>query len=117
MENAWVSPSIFHSMRKSSKPHRKEPVIIKHILFPKYGYFFSIRFLTYSILYHMENARGFPSISHSIGKCSKTHRVGRTWKIGTHTFPKERAVLYHQIPILWYALSHGTCMAFSINFT
>ena len=29
----------------------------------------------------------FPIISHSTGKCSKTHHMRRTWKIGTHFFP------------------------------
>ena len=35
----------------------------------------------------MGNAWVFPSISHSSGKWNKTHGMGRTWKIGIHTFP------------------------------
>ena len=26
-------------------------------------------------------------ISHSTGKCNKTHGIGKVWEIGTHTFP------------------------------
>ena len=35
----------------------------------------------------MGNAWVFPSISHNMGKCSKTHCMGRTWEISNHTFP------------------------------
>ena len=35
----------------------------------------------------MRNAWVFASIFHSSGKWNKTHRMGRTWKIGIHTFP------------------------------
>ena len=35
----------------------------------------------------MGNAWVYPSISHSTGKCNKTHCMGRTWEIGTHTLP------------------------------
>ena len=35
----------------------------------------------------MGNAWVFPSISHSTGKCNKTHHMERTWEIGTHIFP------------------------------
>ena len=35
----------------------------------------------------MGNDRVFPSISHSMGKCNKTHRMGRSREIGNHTFP------------------------------
>lgn len=34
----------------------------------------------------MRNAWVFPSISQSMKKCSKTHRVGKAWKIGTNFF-------------------------------
>ena len=54
----------------------KEPVILVLILFPKYESFFSIRFLSYGILYHIGNTWGFPSIYHANKKCSKTHPVG-----------------------------------------
>ena len=76
----------------------------KHFL--KYGCFYSTRFLSYRTLYPMENAWGSPSISHSIGKCSKTHPVGRLWDISTYTSLKIPVVLsvviFHQISILWY---------------
>ena len=35
----------------------------------------------------MGNAWVSPSISHSTGKCNKTHRMRWTWETGTHTFP------------------------------
>ena len=35
----------------------------------------------------MENAYIFPSISHSTGKCNKTHGMEKVWEIDTHTFP------------------------------
>ena len=35
----------------------------------------------------MENAWVSPSISHSTRKFNKTHHMGRTREIGTHTFP------------------------------
>ena len=57
------------------------------ILFPQYGYFFPIRFSFYDILHHMGNVWVFPSISHSTGKCNKTHRMGKAWEIGNHAFP------------------------------
>ena len=41
----------------------------------KYRQFYSIRFPSYGILYHMVNAQLFPSISHSMGKCRKAHPV------------------------------------------
>ena len=68
----------------------------------------------------MGNAWIFPSISHSTGKCNKTHGMGKVWEIGTHTFPIvwvlffpldshfmvyfitwEMHVFSHQLPITW----------------
>ena len=57
------------------------------ILFPKYERFFPIWFPSCGILHYMGNAWVFPSISHSMKKSNKIHRMGRTWEIGTHTFP------------------------------
>ena len=39
------------------------------------------------MLHHMGNAWVSSLISHSTGKCSKTHCMGRTWEVGIHTFP------------------------------
>ena len=71
------------------------------ILFPQHGCFFPIRYQSKSILYHMGNAWVSPLISHSMGKCNKTHRIRRTWEIGAHTFPILWAHFFHQISILW----------------
>ena len=48
-----------------------------------------------SILYHMGNDWVFPSISHSMGKCSKIITTGETWDVDTHTSPKVWLILYH----------------------
>ena len=37
--------------------------------------------------HHMENAWDFPSISHSMGKCNKTHRMGEPGKLVIILFP------------------------------
>ena len=58
------------------------------ILFPWYGCFFPITFTSCGILYNMWNTWVSPSISHSMGKCSKIHWIGRVWEIGTHFPPK-----------------------------
>ena len=84
--------------------------------FPIIWVLFPIRFPSYGILHYMKNAgvsqsisllgaffpldshpmvcfiiwkmhRVSSSISHSSGKCNKTHHMGWTWKIGTYTFP------------------------------
>ena len=86
------------------------------ILFPWYGFFCSIRFASYGILYYMGNTWVSPSISHSPGKCNKTHRMGWTWEIGTHTFPIVCVIFSHMIPIQWDTSSNGKCMDFPINF-
>ena len=86
------------------------------ILLPQYGYFFPIGFPSSGILHHMGNAWVFPSISHSTGNCNKTHCMGRTQEIGTHTFPIVWVLFSHLIPILWHTSLHGKCMGFPINF-
>ena len=40
--------------------------------------------MAYSIIWEMH---GFPINFPHYGKDNKTHCIGRTWKIGTHTFP------------------------------
>ena len=50
------------------------------------GYFCLIRFLFYGVLHHIGNMWVSSSTSHSIGKWSKTHQMGKAWKIGTHAF-------------------------------
>ena len=56
------------------------------ILFLSYGFFFPISFPSYGILHHMWNAWVSQTISHSMGKCNKTHPVERTWEIANHNF-------------------------------
>ena len=74
MLNSWVSPSISHSMGKCSKSIKLgEPGKLVPIFSWMYGYFSSIRFRSYGILYHMGSAWLFPSISTSTRKCSKIH--------------------------------------------
>ena len=66
--------------------------------------------------HHIGNAWVFPSISHSMGKCNKTHRMGRTWEIGNHTFPIVWMLFSHPIPILWYISSLREMHGFSYQF-
>ena len=65
------------------------------ILFPECGFFFPVRFLSYGILHYMGNAWVSPSISHSTGKCKKTHRMGRTCEIGAPTFLIVWTLFFH----------------------
>ena len=135
MGNAWAFSSVSHSMRKGRKTHRMgkvreiglrenpikpvvcgEPGKLLPILFPQYGCFFPIRFTFYGILHNMENAWISPSISHTMGKCSEIHQIGRAWEIGTNFFPKLWTPFFYQVPILWYTLPHGKCINFLINF-
>ena len=54
-----------------------------------------------------------------MGKCNKTHLVGRTWEIGNHTFPiiYNMGTFFSSNPhMLWYTSSYGKCMGFPINF-
>ena len=44
------------------------------------GYFFLIQFLSYDIIHHMGNAWVSQFISHSTGKCNKTHCIRRNWE-------------------------------------
>ena len=85
--------------------------------FHSMGAFFSFRLSSYGIRHHMGNAWFFPLISYSTGKCNKTDRMGRTWEIGTHTFPIGWVLSSHYIPILWYTSSYGKCICFLINFS
>ena len=48
---------------------------------------FSTRSSSCGILHHTGNACVSSSISHSTGKCNKTHHMREVWKIGTYTFP------------------------------
>ena len=117
MGNAWVFPSISHSMGKCNKTHRMGRTWeIGNHTFPIVWVFFPILFPSYDILHHMGNAWVFPSISHNTGKCNKTHCMGKTWEIGNHTFPIVWVLFSHPIPILWYTSSYGKCMGFPINF-
>ena len=86
------------------------------ILFPWYGCFFPITFTSCGILYNMWNTWVSPSISHSMGKCSKIHWIGRVWEIGTHFFPKVWYFSSIRFPSYGITLPHRKCMAFSINF-
>ena len=86
------------------------------VLFPQYGCFFPITFPSYGTLHHLENAWASRSISHTTRKCNKTHHMGRTWEIGTHTFPIVWVVFSHQIRIVWYTSWYGKCMGFPISF-
>ena len=61
---------------------------------------------------HRTCIRVFSSIFHSTKKCKKTHRLERTWEIGTHTFPVVWVLFSHSIAILWYTSLHGKCMSF-----
>ena len=103
-------------MENPAKPiPQKEPGLLIPILSPKYGCSISIRFLLCGILYHMGNARVFPSISHSIGKCSKSHPMGNTWQIDTRSFTKVQELLFPQIPMLWHTSSQEKCILRAIN--
>ena len=64
-----------------------EPGKLVLILFHNLSDFSSILFQSCGIFHDIGNAWVFYSISHSIGKCNKIHRVGSVWEIGTHTFP------------------------------
>ena len=51
-----------------------------------------------------------------MGKCNKTHSMGKVWEIGTHTFPIVWVLFSHLIPSLWYTTAYEKCMGFPINF-
>ena len=99
--NAYVFPSMSLALKKATKPILwEQPRKLVPILFPKYGCFYSIRFVSFGVLRHIENAWGSPSIPHNMGKCNKIHHTGRAWDIITHTFPEIWVVLLYQISIL-----------------
>ena len=77
--------------------------------FPKYGCLHDIL----CIHHHMGKMLVLP-ISWSKQICSKTHPMGRVWKIDIHTFHKVWMSLFRQILILWDASSRWKCMGFSI---
>ena len=76
------------ALEKSAKPieWRKAWETCSHTFSRKWVLFF-IRFPSCGILHHMGNAWVFSSIPHSMGNVSKTHRMGKSWEIGSHTFP------------------------------
>ena len=101
MGNAWVFPSIFHSMGNCNKTHRMGRTWeTNNHTFPIVWVAFShsIPILWYTSSFG--NAWVFPSISHSTGKCNKTHRMGKTWEVGNHTFPIVWVLFPHPILIL-----------------
>ena len=62
----------------------------------------------------MGNAWVSQSVSHSTGKCNKTHCMGRTWEIGAHTFPMLWALFFSRFP--FYGILHhmGNVCVFSL---
>ena len=78
------------------------------ILFLQYGCFFPIRFPSHGILHQMGNVLVCPSISHSTEKCNKTHRMGRNWEIGTHTFPIIQALFPLDSHFMVYSITWDT---------
>ena len=122
MGNSWVFSSISRSTRKGSKIHQigkmreinsrknptkpnvcEEPGKLVLIFSPTYGYFSSIRFPSFGILYHMENAWLLPSISNHGTHFS--HSIGDFFPVGSH--PIVYFIIYkmhdfpHQFPIAW----------------
>ena len=125
MENIWMIPSIRHSTEKCSKhTHWRELGKLPHILweerkklvsilFPKYGWFSSIRWPSCNMLYRMGNAWLFQSIFHSLGKFIKVHPMRENWNIYSHTFSQVRLFLFMKFlpygilhEIIWYSSSH-----------
>ena len=84
-----------------------EPGKLVLIFFPYYECFFTIRFPSYGILYHMRNSWISPLVFHSTRKCNKTHLIEKTWEIGTHKFPIIWLLFPNPISILWYTSSYG----------
>ena len=78
----------------------EEPGKLVLIFFPIMGTFYPIQFPSYGIVHHVGNEWASPMMSHSTRKCNKTHRMGRTWGIGNHTFPEYGY-------FFWYTSSHG----------
>ena len=83
-----LSINICHSMEKSRKTHNMEGAWkMMSILLPKYGCFFSIRFLFFDILYQMRNVWVFLSMSRSLGKCSESTHWTKHGKLVHILFP------------------------------
>ena len=83
MENGWVFLSIFRSTGKYNKTTQRigEPGKLVLILSHSIGAFFPMRFSSYCILPHMGNGLASSSISHSIGKCSKSKKWRKSGKL------------------------------------
>ena len=70
--------------------------------------------MVYSITWKIHGAsHQYPIALENTAKCILQGQPG-SWFLN---FPKVWVVFFHQIPILWYALWHGKCMTFSINFS
>ena len=108
MGNGLFFPSVSHSMEKCSKTHSvKEMWDTDTHIFPEIWLLFSHSHS--GILHHMRNAYVFPSISHSMEKCSRSCPKERTWDIDTHTSPKLRSLCSIKFP------SYGLHMGFFKN--
>ena len=93
--NEWVFPWISHSMAKCNKSHGRGRDLAYGYSHLSQSMVNSLPSNSPSILYHMGNDWVFPSISHSLGKCSKTNTTGGTWDVGIHSIPKVWLILYH----------------------
>ena len=65
---------------------------------------FPIRFPSYGILHHMRNTWVFPSVAHVLGKCNKTHCMGKTVKLVFILFLQYRAFFPIRFPS--YSILH-----------
>ena len=87
MGNAWVSPYISHSTGKCNKTHGMGKVCeIDTNAFPIVWVLISHRVPSYGIPCHTRNVWVSLHISHSTGKCNKSHGIAKVWGIDTHTF-------------------------------
>ena len=115
MGNARVSPSICHSTGKCNKTHHMGwPWEIGTHIFPIVWVILPHTIPSLCILHQMGNAWVSLSICHSTGKYNKTHRMGRTWEIGTPTFPVVWALFSIRFP--FYSMLHhmGNAYVFSL---
>ena len=62
---------------------------------------------------HIENTWVFSSISHSMGKGSKTHLMGQAWDIGSHTFSIVRLLFPVRFPFCGKLHHIGNACVFS----
>ena len=132
MGKARFFSSISHSIRKDRKTHRMgkaweigswespaksivcgEPGKLVLRFFPLHGYSFPIRFTSYGKLYNMWITWVSPSISHSIGKCSKIHPIRTACKIGTRCFPNAWAFCSIRFPSYGILYHMGNTWLFS----